>query len=44
MQCFSDYILEEVTIKNATVYFNDNQVTAISLLHSNDKTRQYGTI
>jgi hypothetical protein len=44
MQCFSDYVFDEVTIKNATVYFNDTQVTAISFLYSNDKTRQYGSI
>lgn len=39
MQCFSDYIFDEVNIKNATVYYNDTQVTALSLLYSNNKTK-----
>lgn len=44
MQCFSDYIPDEVSVKNATVYFNDTQVTALSLLYNNGNTKQYGSI
>ena len=43
--CFADYILDEISILNSTVFWNDTHgVVGLNLLYSTGETRRYGNI
>jgi len=42
--CYSDYILDDISIRNATIFWNTTQVVGLNFLYSTGETRRYGNI
>ena len=42
--CFSDFHLDDLHVKNATVFWNDTQVTGLSLMYNDLSHKLYGSM